>query len=212
MNTCRWCGSQTNNVSFCTTECASAAAEMPELISNRSAAPAPVATPRRLASPRRTWFLGLTAGALLGIGTTLALNAPPQARPHAPQCATARTKAQVKSVAMDFLTNGLAGIWDGRVDSSEDLSKWFLDLDATDAHMNRIFRDQARRQGTQLLEAEIVDVRLNASLDHAETEFFLRTDEPRGQRCYTGTFQWINQDNGEWLRAKASELRGTPCR
>ena len=212
MNTCRWCGSQTNNVSFCTTECASAAAEMPELISSHAPAPAASPVSRRLASPRRTWFLGLTAGALLGIGTTLALNTPVPTRSHAPQCATARAKAQVKAAAFDFLTNGLAGIWDGRVDEADDLSPWFLNMHATDAHMNRIFRDQARRVGTQLLEAEVVDIRINSNADHADTEFFIRTAEPRGQRCYTGTFQWISQDGGTWLRSRASELRPTACR
>src|SRR5690606_22688813 len=160
-----------------------AAAELPELV-NKTAEPA--VQPRRVSSPKSSWALGLLAGALLGVGVTLAMGSPeaPVKKVNTPRCEVARAKAQVRAVTQDFVRNGLAGIWDGRVDEPQDLSRWFVAGDATAAPKARIFFDQSRRRHTRLLDVEVVDVRLAPTLDHASADFFLEVAEGRAQRCY----------------------------
>lgn len=210
MNVCRWCGANTRATAFCSPECATAAAEIPELVNHSAEALPVLSSPRRLASPKRSWMLGLLSGALLGVGAAMVATAP--TAPQGPtRCGVGRAKAEVKAATLDFIQNGLAGIWDGRVDEAGDLEKWFVPGDATAVPMARIYNDQSRRHGANLLDAEVVDVRVTPTLDHADAEFFLQVEEGRGQRCYTGTFQWAVQENGDWLRTKVSVLRGTPC-
>jgi hypothetical protein len=213
MNVCRWCGGNTKGTTFCSPECSGAAAEIPELVGQNAPETqlAPF-TPRKLASPGRSWLLGVLAGGLLGVGTTLAVSTAGPAPAHNTRCELARAKHQVKSATLDFIQNGLAGIWDGRVDEASDLSAWFMPGEATAAPMARIFMDQSKRQGARLLDAEIVDVRLSPTLDHADAEFFLQVDETRGRHCYTGNFQWASQEDGTWLRTKVSILRATSCK
>jgi hypothetical protein len=213
MNTCRWCGGRSQSVAFCSAECASAANEMPELI-HRSSDPLPVPT-HQIAAPKRSWFLGVLSGGLIGLGLAMALSpqTPTPRTACGPRNEMGRAKIEVRTATLDFVKNGLAGVWDGRVDEPNDLSHWFIPGDATAAPMARIFQDQIKRAGTHLTDAEVVDVRVSPTLDHADTDFFIQTDEVRrGHRCYTGTFQWIHQQDGAWLRSKVSVLKETACR
>ena len=174
MNTCRWCGGKSQSVAFCSPECAAAAAEMPELI-HRSPEPLPVAGPRNVAAPKRSWFLGVLAGGLMGLGLAMALSPKTTTvQTQTPNCSVGRAKAQVKSSTVDFVRNGLAGIWDGRVSDSSDLSPWFVPGDATAAPVAKIFSDQIKRAGTQLSDVEVVDVRVSPTLDHADADFLDR--------------------------------------
>jgi len=214
MNTCRWCGGRSQSVAFCSAECAAAANEMPELI-HRSSDPLPVPSPRHVAAPKRSWFLGVLSGGLMGLGLAMALS-PQAATPKAacgPRDGMGKAKVEVRAATLDFVQNGLAGVWDGRIDEPGDLTHWFVPGDATAAPMARIFQDQIKRAGTHLTDAEVVDIRVSNTLDHADADFFVQTDEARrGHRCYTGTFQWIHQQDGSWLRSKVSILKETACR
>ena len=158
MNTCRWCGGRSQSVAFCSAECASAANEMPELI-HRSSDPLPIPSPRQVAAPKRSWFLGVLSGGLMGLGLAMALS--PQAPTPRPACGPrnemARAKVEVRAATLDFVQNGLAGVWDGRIDEPSDLSHWFVAGDATASHQARIFQDQIKRAGTHLTDAEVVD-------------------------------------------------------
>jgi hypothetical protein len=187
---------------------------MPELI-HRSSEPLPTPT-RHVAAPKRSWFLGVLSGGLMGLGLAMAL-APQPTTATKPTCGPrnemGRAKVEVRAATVDFIQNGLAGVWDGRIDEASDLAKWFVDGDATAAPMGRIFQDQIKRAGTHLTDAEVVDIRVSSTLDHADADFFIQTDEARrGHRCYTGTFQWIHQQDGSWLRSKVSILKETACR
>ena len=210
MNICRWCGGRTQATGFCSPQCAGAAAELPDLV-DRSSDPT-AHMPRKVAAPRRPWALGVLAGALLGVAGTMAFIANgSEPTPKTNRCEVARARAQVKAATLDFLENGLAGIWDGRVSDSTGLSPWFVAGTTAESHTGRIFADQSRRLGARMVSAEVIDVRLAPTLDHADADFFVKTAEPRGERCYVGTFTWLSQDNGTWLRARASHLRDTTC-
>src|SRR5262245_53374682 len=123
MNVCRWCGGKSReSAAFCSPECAGAAFEMPELV-HRSSEPI-AARPRKVASPGRSWSLGLLAGLLIGVIATVALSNRPERIPYN-SCQIAHAKMAVKNATLDFLQNGLGGIWDGRVQTSRDLAPWF---------------------------------------------------------------------------------------
>jgi hypothetical protein len=116
---------------------------------------------------------------------------------------------QVEAATLDYIKNGLAGVWDGRITKSEDLMRWFVPGEESVKVTERIITDQGHRTDT-LNEALVTAVRLSATMTEAESDYVISVTKTGVIKCYSGTQKWIQQPDGHWLRTAVSMLKELP--
>jgi hypothetical protein len=120
------------------------------------------------------------------------------------------TQKTPEGASLDYLKDGLAGVWSGRITKPEELMRWFVPGEASQQTAVQILRDQPGDGSITLLDAVIIGVRAATATTPAEVDYFLSTTSGGVIKCYQGTHQWVQQPDGDWRRTSTSALADVP--
>ena len=140
--------------------------------------------------------------------------APTSTRPQPPAVLTLTPPIKIptqtpEEASLDYLKNGLAAVWGGRITTPEGLMPWFVPGETSAAATAQIIlRNQPGDGSRILLDAVITAVRPSPTL--TEVDYFISTTKKGVTKCYNGTLQWVQQPEGRWLRTATSTLTEVP--